>query len=191
MFPDTKQVEVVSEHYKNDELETTSTNYNHSLIWTIYPSKIENEQFLTTQDLLFTSYNNDVAEANQWEEDENEYVDNTSIQAAPYLIVAVARNNPDLGTDDHVVLIDTPILPTESIVLKSGQILALNALVVWDNNHYTAIVRCGDGYWRYDDSEGDGMGEPYNYQDTLLSDETPLLLTNAMMYFYTDTGETL
>jgi hypothetical protein len=175
MFPDTEQVVLENKKFRDDELISSKVEYSN-LVWDVPVEQILYEtpdRLLTTRDLLEVTY------------DGYEYTDVSTVVSAPYLIIHLMRCDGDGDCEtEKDGFSSIPVLPLEHLTLESGKRLALSALVYWENAHYTCSIRCENLWYYYNDGAEDKIGRGLTYRDMLISDDTPLVMTSATMYFY-------
>ncbi len=113
---------------------------------------------------------------------------NTTLNTTPFLVLHANRADPTLEEDDENFMIATKILPTEHITFLDGSRLAFSGVVMWKDYHYTAYIRCGTGWYYYDD--GMGLERPISYMDmiTYIANDRPGITTNGTLYFYARTS---
>ena len=185
MFPDTQQVVVENKKLRDDELRSSDVEYSN-LVWDVPVDQILYQTFqvdrlLTTRDLLEVTY--------EHSRGGYEYTDISKVVSAPYLVINLMRcdGEGDCETEEDGFS-SVPVLPLEHLTLESGKRLTLSALVYWEAAHYTCSIRCENLWYYYNDAtDGVPIGEGLTYRDMLISDTTPLVLTNATMYFYIST----
>jgi hypothetical protein len=179
MFPDTQQVVLETKKLRDGELISSNVEYSN-LVWDVPVDQILYEppdRLLTTRDLLEVTYDN--------YRSGYEYTDVSTVVSAPYLVIHLMRcdGDGDCETEEDGFS-SIPVLPLEHLTLESGKRLTLSALVYWENAHYTCSIRCENLWYYYNDAIEDKIGGGLTYRDMLISDETPLVMTSATMYFY-------
>jgi len=117
------------------------------------------------------------------DDDGNTYIERREIiqlSTSPFLIFSVHRRHILTGK-----FIKRHILPTQQIIIDSGERFAFTAAVLWNEHHYITYFRCKDGWFKFDD-----MFKTVQYIGTY--DEmlklSPSVTTNATMYFYVPIG---
>lgn len=193
MFPETAQVKSVTTITKSSDsgktwtIDSQTVHTNDSILYSVRAHRllaIPKGEFVTTGSLLEESDDTVVYG--------KIYRTVTAVESAPYLIINALRGHPELNEDDEGFFIQSQILPTEHITFASGKMLALSAIVMWMDAHYTAYVRCGSGYYYYNDLTG-AVEDPISYSEMLAREDNaegvPDVKTNGTMYFYVDAGK--
>lgn len=197
MFPETEVATVTTTISKSKDAGKTwntvssAINKHGSIIWNVSPytlKEISDNTYYTTGALLESL---DVEDTST-EEGEELTETNDTFTTSPYLIIHAQRADPELSEDDEGFFIDKKILPTEHITFFDGSRVALSAIVMWKQAHYTAYIRCRSEYYYYDDGVGK-VEDPISYMDMLMYDDRsthddingrPLVQTNGTLYFY-------
>lgn len=186
MFPDTNKATIsVTESTSNDGL-TWKVKSSHtevaSIVWDVLPQvlqKVPKNKLSTIGTLLEDIEITYMKNGTQKER-------NITLVKTPFLVIHAMRADPELDDDDPNFLIQTKILPTEHITFLDGTRVALSGIVMWRDVHYTAYIRCGSGYYYYDDTRGE-VEEPITYQEMLMFDgDRPVVQTNGTLYFYVE-----
>lgn len=188
MFPASNQATVTTTVSISEDdgetwtVESTSTNERSSIVWNVLPAtlkKLPSTEYLTLSSLL--------EDVDTEDTDTGVKETNTTMNTTPYLVLHANRGDPDLEEDDEDFMIDTKILPTEHITFLDGSRVVFSGVVMWKNGHYTAYLRCGTGWYYYDDTGG-AVEDPISYKEMLSYDEDedrPLVQVNGTLYFYT------
>jgi hypothetical protein len=132
---------------------------------------------------FLTQVSDDMPDGGFHDDDGNTYIERREVVqliTSPFLIFSVHRRHILTGK-----FIKRDILPTQQIIIDSGERYAFTAAVLWHAHHYIAYFRCKDGWFIFDD-----MSHSVEYIGTYdeMLELSPSVATNATMYFYVPIG---
>lgn len=105
------------------------------------------------------------------------------ITSTPFLVVAIDRADLEEGADDPE-FIDVSVMITETLNFHPfGQTLALTAVVLWENYHYTCVYKCGH-YWYYYDDMSPTIDCIGTFEELRTSTDIPNLESSCTLLFY-------
>lgn len=103
----------------------------------------------------------------------------TTVISSPFLVFQFQRVVQEESGSES--LLKTPVLPTQSVITASGDILYLSAIVVWKGSHYTCYLRCVNDWYYYNDMGGT-ITRVGSYKMMLKQKPSPI--TNCTLCFY-------
>lgn len=121
--------------------------------------------------------------SNTTETDKKIYIQNVNYTNGEYIIFSVQRNLPvydDKGKFKGTRVDNVKITAPPQLTISNEQ-LNLNAIVVHNNNHYTAYIRCFDIWYYYDDTK-ENLGEIADLNNPGANKPNPF--THGTLYYY-------
>jgi hypothetical protein len=140
--------------YRNTEVDNKA-----SVIVSVDPVKLEQLSESTTyaSDLVVSVEDSEFDSENLFRPREEEAyrrrISITEILDTPMIVVSLRR----LISQEDESVIETTVIPDEIIELENGKEFSLSAIVLYQNAHYTCMLKCGGKWYYYNDMTREGQ----------------------------------
>ena len=135
---------------------TSTTKYNDSSIIVFVEGRLLQNSFqgfpVSIGSFLTQTEDNIIHDSTSFKR----YITVKSIKSSPFLIfqiqrIILERVHDRRGERLKEKILDTPVLPTQTVTTGNGENLHLTAIVVLQSGHYTVYIRCGLMWYHYND----------------------------------------